>query len=200
MSALQHLLFCERQCALIHLEQVWAENRWTAEGRVLHERAHDGGTESRGEVTIARGVRLRSLALGLVGQADVVEFHRELDGSVTPFPVEYKRGKPKAHRSDEVQLCAQAMALEEMLGVSVPHGALFYGRPRRRTEVDFDATLRALTVETAERLHALMTAGRTPPAMYGKHCETCSLIEQCRPRETDGGRSVEAYLRELLSR
>lgn len=194
LSALQHLLFCERQCALIHIEQAWDENRLTAEGGLLHERVHEREDETRGDVRIARGLRLRSLRLGLTGQADVVEFHREDDGSWRPFPVEYKRGRPKTADCDRVQLCAQAMCLEEMRGVAVPAGALFYGTTRRREDVTFDAALRATVEVTARRLHALVAAGVTPPAVYEKKCENCSLIALCRPRMPRNGRAVERYL------
>ena len=133
LSALQHLLFCERQCALIHIEGQWAENRYTAEGRVMHRKAHDGPSAQHGDVRVARGLALRCLRLGLIGYADVVEFRPSEGGTAaTPYPIEYKRGKPKAHDADEVQLCAQALCLEEMLGTAVPAGALFYGRTRRR--------------------------------------------------------------------
>jgi CRISPR-associated exonuclease Cas4 len=192
LSALQHLMFCERQCALIHIEQAWQENRLTAEGRVMHERAHEGGSESRGLVRTARGLRVRSLRLGLIGQADVVEFPKDSP----PLPVEYKRGKPKANRCDEVQLCAQAMCLEEMLGVAVPCGALFYGKPRRRTEVVFDAGLRKLTETTAARLHALIHRGETPPPVYEKKCESCSLMTLCQPKLK---RSVDTYLQSVMT-
>lgn len=141
ISALQHWAFCPRQCGLIHLEGLWAENRLTAEGKVLHDQAHNGAGESRGRLRIERGLALRSLSLGLTGKADVVEFHREAWGW-QPFPVEYKRGRPKSHDADRLQLCAQAVCLEEMLQVAVPHGALFYGATRRRQEVDFDERLR----------------------------------------------------------
>lgn len=195
LSALQHLMFCERQCALIHIEQAWAENRLTAEGRIMHEKAHEGGTESRGNVRTARGLRVRSLRLGLIGQADVVEFHRQIDGPPIPFPVEYKRGKPKENRCDDVQLCAQAMCLEEMLNVRVPAGALFYGQPRRRTEVVFDAGLRSLTEQTAAKLHALISRGVTPAAVYEKKCESCSLKGVCLP---DATRSARRYLQSII--
>src|SRR5882724_4292817 len=122
ISALQHWLYCPRQCALIHVERLWSENAFTAEGRVLHERAHEGGEENRPGLHITRGISLWSERLGLSGVADVVEF-RGPDGR--PFPVEYKRGRPKPHRADEVQLCAQGLCLEEMLGVVIPEGALF---------------------------------------------------------------------------
>ena len=177
LSALQHLLFCERQCALIHVEQLWAENRLTVEGRHLHERVDEGPDETRGALRIVRSLPIRSLRLGLTGKADVVEFHA--DGRVVP--VEYKRGKPKLDDSDRVQLCAQALCLEEMLGVSIAAGALFYGRPRRRTDVVFHAPLRLRTEESATRLHALIAAGRTPPAVREPKCESCSLLHLCLP-------------------
>ena len=198
LSALQHLMFCERQCALIHIEQVWEENRLTAEGRVMHERVHESGLESRGAVRIARGLRIRSLRLGLIGQADVVEFHRQPEGDERPFPIEYKRGKPKANRCDEVQLCAQAVCLEEMLNREIPGGALFYGKPRRRTEVLFDQALRDLTRETARRLHTLIEQGITPPAVYEKKCDSCSLLDVCKPKITGGELSVRAYLEKMI--
>ncbi len=198
LSALQHLLFCDRQCALIHIEQAWSENRLTAEGRVLHERVHELGTESRGDVRIARGLRLRSLRLGLIGQADVVEFHQQPDGTTIPFPVEYKRGKPKAGQCDEVQLCAQALCLEEMLGVSIPEGALFYGQPRRRKEVVFSPELRAFVEAGARKLHALIAGGKTPPAVYEKKCESCSLFDLCRPRQIRRSCAVKDYIQRLV--
>jgi CRISPR-associated exonuclease Cas4 len=161
LSALQHLMFCERQCALIHVEQVWADNRLTVEGTHLHRKADSGEAESRGDVRTTRGVPLRSLRLGLIGKADVVELHRMHSGGKEkwlPFPVEYKRGKPKPDRSDEVQLCAQALCLEEMLGVEIATGALFYGTTRRREDVAFDHELRAETESAAARLHASRNA------------------------------------------
>jgi CRISPR-associated exonuclease Cas4 len=178
ISALQHLLFCERQCALIHIEQVWADNQFTAEGNVLHERTHEGPDESRPGVRIRRGLPVRSLELGLSGQCDVVEFHER---SAEVLVVEYKRGKPKSHAADEVQLCAQALCLEEMLHRRVENGALFYGQRRRRTDVLFDEKLRALTRAAALRLHALITARVTPIALREKKCESCSLLPICLP-------------------
>jgi CRISPR-associated exonuclease Cas4 len=179
ISALQHLLYCERQCALIHVEQVWAENRFTAEGNVMHEKAHDGPDELKAGVRIVRGLAVKSEVLGLSGQCDVVEF--AADGSV--LPVEYKRGKPKAHQADEVQLCAQALSLEEMLGAAIHEGRIFYGQTRRRMDVIFDAELRELTVETARRLHELIESRGTPPAVYEERkCDACSLIELCMPQ------------------
>ena len=194
LSALQHLIFCERQCALIHIEQAWAENLFTAEGRIMHERVHEEGSESRGNIRIEHGVPLRSLRLGLIGKADVVEFHRQGDGSWLPFPVEYKRGKPKKDDSDRVQLCAQALCLEEMLDVGVQEGALFYGKNRRRTEVVFDSVLRKNTEAAAMRLHELVSSGLTPKPVYAKKCDTCSLAGMCLPKTVGKGRSVKRYL------
>jgi len=210
------MLFCERQCALIHLESVWEDNVLTVEGKLLHERVDDGFGESRGDVRVSRGVRLRSLALGLIGRADVVEFHRRgppgtsapvgavrlpgVAGWWVPFPVEYKRGKPKPDDCDRVQLCAQALCLEEMLGVRIDRGAIFYGQPRRRQEVSFDETLRGVTRNAASRLVSLMEAGRTPPPPEGARCANCSLVEKCLPRVSNGSRSARRYMEEQLPR
>lgn len=207
ISALQHFAFCERQCALIHIEQVWAENRLTAEGRVLHERVHDAGSESRPDVRTARGLRLRSLALGLTGVADVVEFRPSPEGVVVPglrgrwqpFPVEFKRGRPKPDRCDEVQLCAQALCLEEMLGAAIPEGALFYGQPRRRQDITFDGRLRELVAALAGRAQALLRAGRTPPAAWAPKCKSCSLLELCQPATAGAGKSARRYLGQMLT-
>lgn len=207
ISALQHLLFCERQWALIHLERTWEENRSTAEGRLLHERADEPDTESHGDVRIARGLQLRSLRLGLAGKADVVEFHRTsespstetvvlegLPGRWRPVIVEYKRGRPKIDRIDAVQICAQALCLEEMLAVSIPSGFFFYGRPRRRYDVTFDAELRRQTEALVERLHELTRAAKTPLPEYNKQCLSCSLINVCLPKVPYKKASVMEYL------
>ncbi len=198
LSALQHMVFCERQCALIHIEQTWAESGRTAEGRIMHERVHEESRESRGDVRIDYGVSLRSLRLGLIGKADVVEFHRQPDGSWHPFPVEYKRGKPKADDCDLVQLCAQAICLEEMLSVAIPEGALFYGQTRHRLDVAFDKALRRETEETARRVHTLITSGLTPPPAYEKRCESCSLMAECLPKTIQKRRSVKTYLARIV--
>jgi len=195
LSALQHYLFCPRQCALIHIEQAWAENGATAEGRVAHERVHAVESEVRRGVRTVTGMPLRSDRLGVAGIADVVELHRMADGAWQPFPVEHKRGRPKTHRADEVQLCAQALALEEMFAVEIAEGALFYGQPRRRTPVAFDPALRSLTQEVAAATHALIADGRTPRMGYDKkRCDACSLIEICRPRTTGAAHSASAWL------
>lgn len=198
ISALTHYSYCPRRCALIHIEQAWDENRFTAEGRIMHEKVHEEGSESRGNVKISRGVPLRSLRLGLVGLADVVEFHRVGKNKWQPFPVEYKLGKPKPDDSDTVQLCAQAMCLEEMLETPVPEGALFYGRTRRRFDVTFGEAIRNKTEETAREAHILIESGITPPPVYGKRCESCSLIGECLPKEMEKQTSVKRYLKRMI--
>lgn len=206
LSALQHLLFCERQAALIHLEQLWADNPFTVEGSHLHQRTDEAGTAQRGDMRIARGLALRSLRLGLSGKADTVELHPAgPEGVEVPgvpgrwhlFPVEYKRGKPKAHRADEVQVCAQALCLEEMLGARIPEAALFYGQTRRRLPVKLDAELRRLTVESAERLHRMIAGGVTPKAVREPKCDSCSLLPLCRPEVAK--KSARRYLDAILA-
>jgi len=266
ISALEHLQFCPRQCALIHIERVWTENAMTAEGRLLHERAHKPAADNVDGVRTSRGLRLCSRELGLFGVADVVEFHRLPDempsppaplpegegrntpsppaplpegegtnvaskgtvpflsthcagtpqksgqspsgamlpgvaGRWRPFPVEYKRGKRKAEQSYFVQLCAQALCLEEMLKTEVPAGALYHGKSRRRQPVAFDAALRGKTIALAGKLRELIAAGTAPPPEYGPKCKFCSLLPQCVPR-LPRSRSAEAYVaksvREIL--
>jgi CRISPR-associated exonuclease Cas4 len=175
LSGLQHLVFCPRQWALIHLEQVWVENGRTAEGRMLHERADLPGESRRSSVRTARGIWLRSERLKLTGRADIVEFRPE------PFPVEYKRGKSKPTDCDTVQLCAQALCLEEMLETAIHAGAIFYGSPRRRQEVVFTSELRARTEELAALMHRLYRNRETPAAQPGTYCRSCSLVHVCLP-------------------
>ena len=211
LSALQHYLFCPRQCALIHVEGVWSENFLTAAGRQLHERVDKRGGETRRDVHLATALRLTSQRLGLTGVADMVEFHRQdtsqdeagrtvaarlpgRSGYWQPFPVEYKRGAPKSHRADEVQLCAQALCLEEMLGVTIAAGALFYGETRRRTDVAFDSELRTLTEDVAEKVHELVRAGLTPPPVLTKGCRACSLADVCRPGDVGGRESARRWI------
>jgi len=181
LSSLQHFMYCERQCALIHIEQIWSENLFTAEGRIMHDKVDTANREVRGKVRIDYGVPLRSLRLGLIGKADVVEFHKHGDKWI-PFPVEYKRGKPKMDDCDKVQLCAQAICLEEMLNVEIPEGALFYGQTHHRHDVIFDKALRTETEEAAKKVHELIESGITPKAEYSKKCKQCSLYEVCLPK------------------
>jgi CRISPR-associated exonuclease Cas4 len=197
ISALQHLVYCPRQCALIHIERLWAENQLTAQGRLLHERSHREETRKKGSQVIASGVALRSLSLGLFGQADVVEF--QPPGNV-PFPVEYKRGRPKSHDADRIQLCAQALCLEEMLQRDVPAGAIFYGKTRRRVHVIFDGALRELTCAKIHELRELLQSQSTPSARYEKgKCGRCSLKRLCMPEVLEGSESASRYMVRSIS-
>jgi CRISPR-associated exonuclease Cas4 len=189
VSALQHYLFCPRQCALIHVERIWTEDGATAEGRILHERVDGGRPDRRAGVQTARALTLRSLEHGLAGKADAVEFVGD-----TIYPVEYKRGRPKSHRADEVQLCAQALCLEEMFGRPVAEGALFYARTKKRQRVLFDAELRALTARIAAETRAMIAAAHTPPPRVTPACRHCSLLDNCRPRRLEKPPSVRAWL------
>ncbi len=183
LSALQHAVYCLRQAALIHLERVWEENRFTAEGHVLHITADRmGGHRQRG-VRRVMALPLAARRLGIAGVADLVEFRPNGDGAETAYPVEYKRGKAKPHRADEVQLCAQALCLEEMTGHPVPEGALYYAQTKRRLVVPFDAALRALTEQTIQEMRAVFSSRRTPPpTARAERCRACSLLELCRPK------------------
>lgn len=196
ISALQHFLYCPRQCALIHVERIWLENQLTAEGRILHSRVEEGSADRRFGVRTERSVPVRSRRLGLSGIVDVVEVHQ--GGRV--FPVEYKRGRPKRHRADEVQLCAQAVCLEEMLGQRIPDGALFYGRSRRRTSVVFDPELRNLTAQIACEVRGLIESGTTPSPVYERRkCDSCSLKEACKPEKLQRPPAVRQWLAEVLA-
>lgn len=198
LSALQHAVYCLRQAALIHLERVWAENRFTAEGDVLHAVADKGGTRRARGVRRVMSLPLASRRLNLVGIADLVEFTPGPTGE-TAFPVEYKRGKPKLHRADDVQLCAQALCLEEMTGQPVLEGALFYAQTKRRVAVPFDAPLRELTEATAEALAQMLASRITPPpTLHKSRCRACSLIELCRPETY--ARPVRAWRDRMLAK
>lgn len=252
ISGLQHIAFCPRQCALIHLERVWIENYLTASGKVMHERVHNAPSESRGNVRTARGLMLRSTKLGLTGVADVVEFHRiepeedlfesactgnktadpsnELEtnfasldlntfcvresdsdqsplpeqhlllsgkppseelltavhlpkkrGLWRPYPVEYKRGNPKKDNCDTIQLCAQAICLEEMLHCVIHEGALYYGQTKRREIILFNDSLRHETEQLAQTFHTLINSGQTPSPNFSPKCRACSLADECLP-------------------
>ena len=207
ISGLQHFRFCRRQWALIHIEAQWAENLRTVEGQILHERAHDESLrESRGDLWIVRGLRVQSLTLGLSGQCDVVEFRRNdargvplagKEGAWLPYPVEYKRGSPKTGGCDELQLCAQAMCLEEMLCCEIPAGALFYGETRRRKQVELTPELRKEVRADAAQMHDLYRRGRTPQVKPTKSCNACSLKELCLPQLQKSG-TVQDYLRRSM--
>lgn len=206
LSGLPHFIFCRRQWALIHIENQWKENLRTVEGNLMHARAHDEKQrERRGDLLILRGLPVFSRSLGISGQCDVVEFrtdpagvplHGE-DGLWRPCPVEYKRGKPKSHDADQMQLCAQAMCLEEMLCCTIPEGALFYGEPRRRTSVPFTEDLRQAVRDALKEMHQLFQRGYTPRVKPSKSCNACSLKELCLPALTRRG-SAAAYLQNAM--
>lgn len=199
ISGLQHMAFCPRQCALIHLEQVWDENRFTAEGRTLHDKTDQPEVERRPGIRIVRAMTVKSMEHGLTGKCDVVEYEDDGVGGVVVRPVEYKRGKPKPDGRDDVQLCAQALCLEEMHGVRIECGSLFYGKNRRRTPVEFDCGLREHTLDLASAFRAMMQRGRTPEPVYEpKKCDHCSLFERCRPR--DLSKSATAHVTSMLRR
>jgi len=193
ISALQHLLFCPRQCALIHIERLWEENWLTAKGQVLHCRVDQEEDELRHGIDTATSLPLHSFRLGLVGKADLVEFHEDNQ----PYPVEYKRGKPKIKDWDRVQLCAQALCLEEMLNTKIRKGALFYQSIMRRESIDFDTKLRNQTEKTAENLHHLIKIGKTPLPKEIKKCKACSLQDFCLPKII-GKKQARHYIQMLL--
>lgn len=206
LSGLQHFSFCRRQWALIHIEQQWAENLRTADGRILHEKAHDTSQrERRGDLLITRDMSIRSPSLGISGSCDVVEFHRGdvgipltgQPGLWQPYPVEYKRGEPKINDADRLQLCAQAMCLEEMLCCDIMEGALFYCETRRREIVEFSEELREKTRTSLAEMHDLYRRSRTPQVKPTKGCNACSLRDLCLPKLTRK-RNVGDYLRKNM--
>lgn len=207
ISGLQHLAYCPRQYALIHVEQIWEENRFTAEGQLLHQRVDQQGGETRGNLHTAHALRLRSLQYGLSGIADVVEFHRGergislqgRQGCWQPYPVEYKRGRPKKNNADTLQLCAQALCLEEMLKVVIPEGALFYGKTRRRKVIGFSAVLREVTIKLCAEMHRIWGFGKTPSPHYDARCKHCSLSARCMPRLV-GEFSSKRYIDSLFEK
>lgn len=206
LSGIQHFLFCRRQWALIHLEQQWAENSRTAEGQLMHQRAHDPEHRARrGGILTVGDLKIHSARLGLSGACDVVEFHQDdqgvplagTPGRWRPYPVEYKRGSSKPDQSDLAQLCAQAMCLEEMLCTDVPEGALYYGETRHRQTVSFTPELRELVRNTAGEMHQLYRRGYTPKVKTSKACNACSLKNLCLPKLMRT-QSVARYLRQEL--
>ena len=206
LFGVQHFAYCPRQWALIHIEQCWADNEKTVDGNSMHDRCHDELVkERRGDLLVVRGLRVSSSRLGLNGICDVVEFHRsdagtslqDEEGLWLPTPVEYKRGRAKWGSEDLVQVCAQAICLEEMLGCPIEKGFLFYGETRRRLEVVCDDTLRAKTIKIADDMHRLFAHGDTPSAKPRSGCNSCSLKELCLP-ELSRVRSVADYIDDLM--
>lgn len=191
LSGLQHFAFCRRQWALIHIENQWAENFRTVDGQLMHEHVHDQEfRESRGDRLTVRGLAVHSAELGVSGQCDAVEFYRDpagvplqnREGLWLPYPVEYKRGKPKEHNADEMQFCAQAICLEEMLCCTILEGALYYGEPRRRTTVQFVPELRQQVQDSLTEMHELYKRRYTPKVKPSKACNACSLKDLCLPK------------------
>ena len=197
LSGLQHIIYCPRQCALIHVEQQWDDNYFTARGILMHEKVHCEKTERKKDIVIERSIYLKSYELGLVGKSDVIEFHKAKDNTFAPFPIEYKSGKAKKDDSDKVQLCAQAMCLEEMMNVKISQGAFFYGKTKNRLLVDFDDSLRNKTISASAHYHELIESGKTPKAQYSRKCDNCSIKEICLP-ETFRKRSAKQYLTEII--
>ncbi len=197
LSALQHAAYCLRQAALIHLERLWEENRFTAEGHVLHVGVDKPGSRRVKGLRRVTNLQLASQRLGIAGIADMVEFTPDGADGETAFPVEFKRGKPKLHRADDIQLCAQGLCLEDMLGRPVPAGALFYAETRRRVEVPFDESLRSLTLTTVAEISAVFASGLTPPPTPRRsRCKACSLADLCRPAAVR--RSAAAFRRHMV--
>ena len=200
LSALKHYRFCPRRCGLIHLEMIWKDNLLTAEGRALHEKADSGIPGRLPGVRIERALPLRSIRLGLSGYADVVEFHGG-SGENKPLPVEYKRGKPRqGDLADQIQVCAQAICLEEMFGTEIPAGALYYGGQRRRLDVAFTDNLRRLVADTAAAVHNLFASGTTPPPRLGKSCRSCSLAAECLAGTLSGAALASEYVKGLFGK
>lgn len=206
ISGLQHFLFCRRQWALIHIEQQWQENYWTVDGSIFHEHAHDSNfIEKRGDLLIVRALPVASATLGVSGKCDVVEFYADGNGIALhnwegfwrPCPIEYKRGHAKIENADCVQLCCQAMCLEEMLGCSIDLGYLYYGQMKRREKVVFDKELRQQTMDALQEMHLLFKKQYTPKGKKGKHCDSCSLKEICLPKMRSN-LSVKKYVDEYI--
>jgi CRISPR-associated exonuclease Cas4 len=211
LSGIQHIAFCPRQYALAYIEMQWAENPLTLEGHYMHERVDNPMLSDMGkDVVVFRSLSVVSRRLGLYGIADVVEFYKAEDkakgiplsgkeGYWNPVPVEYKRGKPKPDECDEVQLCAQAICLEEMYQVIIEKGFLFYGETRHRVEVQFDNKLKDIVASYAQNMHRLYQSGTTPLPEYKPRCKSCSLINICMPKAFDGSKSATAYLDDLFN-
>lgn len=202
LSGLQHFRFCRRQWALIHIENQWAENYRTVDGAIIHEKAHDASfAESRGDTVIVRGIHVFSPTLGVSGQCDVLEYHRSAEGiplagregAWLPFPVEYKRGSPRDDTGDALQLCGQAICLEEMLCCDIPRGALYYNEIRRRVPVEFTEELRSEVRALLKEMHDLYRKRYTPKVKPTKSCNACSLKELCMPKLSGLG-SVADYI------
>jgi CRISPR-associated exonuclease Cas4 len=198
LSGLQHLLYCSRQCALIHTEQLWKDNFFTARGILMHEKAHTDKIEHKKNIVIESDIYVKSYTLGLVGKSDIVEFHKSSSGKLIPFPVEYKSGKAKKDNTDKAQLCAQALCLEEMMKIEISKGAIFYGKTRNRLNVEFDKDLRDETINLAKEFHDLVDSGKTPKAEYSNKCDNCSFNNLCLPKICNDRNNAKKYLQNII--
>ncbi|BAV58777.1 CRISPR-associated protein Cas4 [Endomicrobiia bacterium] len=198
IRGVQQLSYCKRRCALLFIEQQWSDNFFTAKGIVMHDKAHVEKIEHKKGVVIERDIYLKSYELGLIGKSDVVEFHRS-GNKLIPFPVEYKSGKAKSDNVDKVQLCAQALCLEEMMNVTIESGAIFYGKTRNRLNVEFNKSLREETFALAQEFHSLVDSRETPKPEYSKKCYNCSFEELCLPEIFDKQKSVKKYLKKIVN-
>ena len=189
ISALQHYAFCPRQCALIHIERLWLENFLTAEGQILHQNVDSGLKQKRKLVRTEFAVEVRSDVLHLTGKLDALE----IIGNTNPeyIPIEYKRGKPKIDNHDRIQLCAQALCLEEMLNINIQKGALWYWQTRHREWIEFTEPLRNETRIACQETYRLFQEQKTPKAIYDKKCKACSLIELCQPQKMTTDKSTD---------
>lgn len=209
LSGIQHYVFCPRQWALIHIEQQWEENRLTTEGQLLHQNVDNPAyRQKNGNVVTLRRVAIASKELGLTGFSDAIELlpseetadtitHSKYPGRWIPIPVEYKRGHEKPDRRDDVQVAAQVLCLEEMYGINIPYGALYYGEEHSRSIVLVDEELRTFTKECAKAMHRIYDTGITPPAERKSHCKSCSLQNLCMPKLSEH-QSVRNYLKKEL--
>jgi len=197
ISALQHYIFCPRQCGLIHVDDVWQENLFTVRGEILHEKVDSDTYETRGNIKTVRGLRIHSYKYGLVGRCDVVEFIQTSKGQEI-LPVEFKAGEPKEDISDKVQLCAQVLCLEEMLNTKINTAAFFYGKIRRRYNVEIDNALRKQTIEVIEKVREIISSKIVPTAEYSTKCRNCSIQSVCQPKAMNK-RKLHNYIKELYS-
>lgn len=206
LSGIQHFAFCRRQWALIHIEQCWQENLRTIEGEHLHDKAHDSySSEKRGDIVVSRGMPVFSRTLGINGVCDIVELHKSprgvsifgREGKWLPVPVEYKHGSPKENDCDALQLCAQAMCLEEMLACEVKEGCLFYGEINRRVKLQLDDALRGNVKSMLREMHAFYERRYTPKVQPTKSCKACSLADLCMPKLCKN-KSVANYMNDLI--
>ena len=200
ISALQHYVYCPRQCGLIHVDDVWHENVFTVRGNILHEKVDTDTYETRGTKKTVRGLRIHSFRLGIVGRCDVVEFmeSKSAPGKEEIMPVEFKSGEPKENISDKAQLCAQVLCLEEMLNTRITHGAFFYGKIRRRNVVEIDNELRSQTESIITSVREIVSKKIVPPAVYEAKCRNCSLQSICQPKAMNKSK-LNKYIKELYS-